>query len=641
MGEHTIQQGFDSAELREFTRKLLADLHALERMLVDGCIESGVTRVGAEQELVLVDSDWRPAMVNMEVLDRINDPHFTTELGKFNIEFNLDPIDLYSGCLREMENQISELLAKARQAAAEIDTSVVLTGILPTLEKSDLTLDNMTPMPRYFQLNEAMTRLRGRNYDFRIKGRDELLIEHDNVMLEACNTSFQVHFQVSPERFATSYNHAQAVAAPVMAVATNSPLLFGRSLWRETRIALFQQSIDTRTPSAHMRDLSPRVSFGRQWLKNSALEIFQEDLARFKVIMSTEVDEDPLATLDSGKAPELRALRLHNGTVYRWNRPCYGISNGKPHLRIENRVIPAGPTVLDEVANAAFWYGLMSGVADRFEDITQEMEFEQARENFVRAARLGLGAQFYWPGARHRQVPAQELILEELLPIARQGLTSLNIDPDDIDRYLSVIEGRTESLQTGAKWIIRSYDKLRQNSTRAESLSALVAGSLRREASGEPAHTWSLAKSTEAGDQRKHYLRIEQIMTTDLFTVNKDELVDMAAYVMNWQHIRHVPVENEKHRLVGLVSHRSLLRLVSETLDGHSATAKAISEIMNVDVITVSPETPTLEAIRLMREHRISCLPVVEDKDRLVGIVTEHDFMGIAGQLLEQFLREE
>jgi CBS domain-containing protein len=279
----------------------------------------------------------------------------------------------------------------------------------------------------------------------------------------------------------------------------------------------------------------------------------------------------------------------------------------------------------------------MSGLADRYEDITREMEFEQARENFVRSARLGLGAQLYWPGGR--QVPAQKLILEELLPLAHQGLTSLDIDPDDIDRYLRIIEGRTESFQTGAKWLMRSYDKLRQNSTRAESLSALVAGSVRREASGEPAHTWSLAESAEAGDQRKHYLRIEQIMTTDLFTVNKDELVDMAAYVMNWQHIRHVPVENEEHRLVGLVSHRSLLRLVSETLDGRSATAKPISEIMNVDVITVGPETPTLEAIQLMREHRISCLPVVEDKDRLVGIVTEHDFMGIAGQLLEQFLR--
>ncbi|MDH3254423.1 MAG: CBS domain-containing protein [Acidobacteriota bacterium] len=639
MGEQTIKHGSDSAELREFTRKLLADLHALERMLADNVIESGVTRLGAEQELALVDEDWRPAMVNLEVLERIDDPHFTTELGKFNIEFNLDPVDLASGCLRQMEDEIERYIGVARQSAARSGASVVLTGILPTLDKSDLTLDNMTPVPRYFQLNEAMTRLRGRNYDFRIKGRDELLIEHDNVMLEACNTSFQIHFQVAPERFATRYNIAQAVAAPVLAAATNSPLLFGRSLWRETRIALFQQSIDTRAPSAHLRDMSPRVSFGRAWVAESALEIFQEDLARFKVIMSTDVDEDPLSCLQEGRAPELRALRLHNGTVYRWNRPCYGVSKGKPHLRIENRVLPAGPTVLDEMANAAFWFGLMSGVGDSYEDITRVMEFEQARENFVRAARLGLGAQFHWPG--QPQLPAQKLILDVLAPLARQGLKSLGIDEADIDRYLAVIEGRVDSFQTGAKWIIRSYDELRQKCTRSKSLATLVAASMQRESTGEPVHTWSLATPADAGDQRKHYLRIDQIMTTDLFTVNRDELVDMAAYVMNWQHIRHVPVEDEEHRLVGLVSHRALLRLVSETLEGQATTAKPVSEIMNTNVITVRPETPTLEAIRLMRIHRISCLPVVDSANRLAGIVTEHDFMEIARQLLEDFLRED
>jgi CBS domain-containing protein len=638
MGEQKVQHGSDSEELREFTRKLLADLHALERMLADGVIESGVTRVGAEQELVLVDSNWRPAMVNLDLLERLDDDHFTTELGRFNLEFNLDPIDLHGRCLSEMEERLGTLLQKARQAAAEIDTSIVLTGILPTLEKSDLTLENMTPVPRYFQLNEAMTKLRGRDYDFRIKGRDELLVRHDNVMLEACNTSFQVHFQVSPEHFATRYNIAQAVAAPVLAAAVNSPLLFGRSLWRETRIALFQQSIDTRAPSSHLRDVSPRVSFGRSWVTESALEIFQEDLARFKVIMKTDVDEDPLGCLREGRAPKLQALRLHNGTIYRWNRPCYGISGDKPHLRIENRVLPAGPTILDEVANAAFWYGLMSGIADQYENITEVMEFEEARENFVRAARLGLGAQFYWPG--HSQQPAQKLILDELIPLATDGLTSLGIDSEDVERYMGVIAGRVDSFQTGAKWLIRSYDRLRQRGTRAESLSTLVAGSLQREASGEPVHTWSLAEPAEAGDQRKHYLRIDQIMTTDLFTVNQDELVDMAAYVMNWQHIRHVPVEDAEHRLVGLVSHRSLLRLVAAMEQGTATTARPVSEIMNVEVITVTPDTPTLDAIRLMRDNRISCLPVVEEGNRLIGIVTEHDFMEIAGQLLDKFLSE-
>jgi CBS domain-containing protein len=638
MGEHDIQNGPDSKQLREFTKKLLADLHALEHMLEEGLIESGVTRIGAEQELFLVDEEWRPQPLSLEVLERIDDPHFTTELGKFNIEFNLDPIDLSGDCLRKLEAQLNELLEKAYTGAAAAGAELVLIGILPTIDKSDLTLDQMTPMPRYYRLNEAMTRLRGREYDLRIKGRDELLVQHDNVMLEACNTSFQVHFQVAPERFARRYNIAQAVAAPVLAAAVNSPMLFGRLLWRETRIALFQQSVDTRAPSAHLRERSPRVSFGRKWVEESALEIFQEDLARFRVIMSTEVDEDPFDSLRDGRAPELRALRLHNGTVYRWNRPCYGISEGRPHLRIENRVFPSGPTPIDEIANAAFWFGLMSGVSLLYGDITQKMEFEDTRENFVKAARLGLDAQFTWPGRRN--TPAQQLILEDLLPLAREGLEELGIDRSDIERYLGVIEARVAQLKTGAQWQIDSFCALRTKCNRSESLAALVAGTIQRQRKGNPIHTWSLAEVGEAGDERRHYVRVGQFMTTDLFTVNQDELVDMAAYVMNWQHIRHVPVEDEQHRLVGLVTHRSLLRLVSENLSEAGRKAIPVSKIMQRSVVTVRPETPTLEAINLMKEYRISCLPVVEEGNKLVGIVTEHDFMGIAGQLLEEFLRE-
>ncbi len=636
MGEQEITRDPDAEQLRVFTKKLLADLRALERMLEEDQIESDVRRIGAEQEVFLVDSSWRPAPLALEVLEAIGDPHFTTELGRFNIEFNLDPITLGGDCLRRMEGQVVEFLGRATRAARALDGEVILTGILPTLEKSDLHLGNMTPMARYKELNEAMTRLRGREYDFRIKGRDELLIQHDNVMLEACNTSFQVHFQVSTEEFARRYNLAQAVAAPVLAGATNSPLLFGRQLWRETRIALFQQSIDTRAPVPAMRELRPRVSFGRRWVERSVLEIFREDIAHFRVLMSTEIDEDPFEVLAAGRVPTLPALRLHNGTVYRWNRPCYGISDGKPHLRIENRVLPSGPTPRDEVANAAFWFGLMSGLAGIYEDITREMDFEVARENFVAAARLGLGAQFAWPG--REKVPAQELILEELLPLAREGLAAVRVDAEDIGRYLDVIEERVRSAKTGSQWLIDSLAAMKGGGGRSERLAALVAASARRQAQGRPVHEWEMAALDEAGAERSHYARIDQLMTTDLFTVGEDEVVDMVAYVMNWKNIRHVPVEDNRHRLVGLVTHRSLLRLVGESLASAVVRAVPVREIMTREVVTVRPETSTLEAIRLMRQHKISCLPVVEADDRLVGIVTERDFMGIAGQLLENFL---
>lgn len=639
MGEQNINREQAVEDLRVFTQKLLTDLRALERMLSEGMIESDRGRIGAEQELFLVDENFQPAPRSLEVLAEIEDPRFTTELGAFNMEFNLDPVQLSGDCLRQMEQQLVGLLDDARAAADKVGVLVVLIGILPTLQKSDLHLGNMTPMPRYYALNDAMNRLRGSTYDLRIKGREELLVQHDNVMLEACNTSFQVHFQVTHEDFAQRYNIAQAVAAPNLACATNSPLLLGRRLWRETRIALFQQSIDTRPASGALREMTPRVSFGRSWVRESALEIFQEDIARFRVLLSREVEEDPFEAIAAGRAPDLTALKMHNGTVYRWNRPCYGISDGKPHLRIENRVLPAGPTPRDEMANAAFWFGLMEGMAREHGDISRKMEFGHASENFLRAARQGLHAHFRWPG-HAKPVPAHELILGELLPLATEGLAALGIDKEDSDTYLGVIRERVETPQTGSQWLLESLEGMEPESRLGERLVALVGATVDRQKGGEPGHKWPLARLDEAGEFRKHYLWVEQIMATDLFTVTEDELVDLAAHVMNWRHVRHVPVEDSEHRLVGLVTHRSLLRHLVERLSGESAKATSVREIMRTDLVTVGPRTSCREALDLMRKKQISCLPVVGAKNRLVGIVTERDFMGIAGQLLNDFLEK-
>jgi CBS domain-containing protein/gamma-glutamylcysteine synthetase len=637
MGEQDVSQPSDAAELRRFTQHLLTDLRAFQQMLDDDMFETGVSRIGAEQELFLVDRYWRPARNNMEVLEEIGDPRCTTELGRFNIEFNLNPIEFSTGCLRQLENDLNSMLAVVREAAARLETQVVQIGILPTLEKRDLTLANMTPRQRYAALNREMTRLRGTSYELRIKGRDELRITHDNVMLEACNTSFQVHFQVSPADFARRYNIAQAVAAPTLAAATNSPLLFGRQLWRETRIALFQQSIDTRPATPYLTEQQPRVSFGRSWVESSPVEIFREDITRFRVLMSREIDEDPLALLAEGKAPRLLALTLHNGTVYRWNRPCYGITAGRPHVRIENRVLPSGPTVLDEVANAAFWFGMMTGMDREYPDITEVMDFEDARENLVAAARRGLGSHMAWPERGH--VSSQRLILGELLPLARRGLASVAIDEADIERYLGTIEARVESQFTGSQWQVDSLAAMKSRTTEAERLAAVVAGAVTRQIEGKPVHTWKPASIEEAGDLKSQYQRVGQLMTTDVFTVSQDEVVDMVACVMNWKHIRHVPVEDGQRHLVGMVTHRALLRLLTESPDGRDQPAP-VSSIMTRDLITAHPETPTVEALRTMRENRISAMPVVDHDGYLVGIVTERDFMGIATQLLEGYLRD-
>jgi len=637
MGEKVDVLSDDSERLRLFMKSLLRDVRALEEMIHRGLVESGVRRIGAEQEVALVDRSCRPAMRSQEILEAIDDPHFTTELGKFNVELNLDPVRFGGDCLSVMHRQIEQLLGKLRAVAERFETEVTLTGILPTLQKSDLNLSNMTDLPRYHALNDAMTRLRGGPYQLRIMGVDELNLQHQTVMLEACNTSFQVHFQVGPDEFARLYNLAQAVAGPVLAGATYSPTLFGKRLWSETRIALFSQSVDTRRVSTHMRELSPRVSFGSRWVEQSVLEIFRDDITRFRVLLGCDELTNPFDDLENGRPPRLRALSLHNSTVYRWNRPCYGICEGKAHLRIENRYLPSGPTPLDEMANAAFWFGLMSALAAEDMDVRDRIDFDDAKSNFLAAARIGLDANLVWFDGNPR--PAPDLLLGELLPLAREGLALGKIAPGDIDLYLGVVEERVRRRRTGSQWMIRSLAAMKGRRGIDDRLGSVTASAIAQEKSRRPVHEWSLA-SVGGSQIPVRFTRVEQIMTTDLFTVNENELIDLVANVMDWQHIRHVPVEDDQHQLVGLVTHRSLLRVLGRgMLEGKNRTLP-VSAIMQRNLITVAPEDSTRKAMDIMRKQRIACLPVVKD-GRLVGIVTERDFMELAAQLLERIMPEE
>lgn len=638
MGEkRAITGSIDGEQRRSFMRHLLIDLRALSAMIEAGMIETGVRRIGAEQELFLVDRNWHPATVAMDLLAGIDDPHFTTELGLFNLEINLDPCTFGAGCLKAMENDLDTRIDFLRKLAAEREVEILLTGILPTLRKSDLGLENMTPMPRYRALNQAMKEMRGGAYEFHIKGLDELLVKHDSVMLEACNASFQVHFQVGPEEFPNLYNVAQVVAAPVIAAATNSPLLFGRQLWRETRIALFQQAVDTRRSIHHLRDRSPRVNFGRQWIRHSVLELFQEDIARFRALMASDVEEDSLAALKKGEIPDLKALRLHNSTIYRWNRACYGMTDGVPHLRIENRVLPAGPTVLDEVANAAFWFGLISALSVKYSDITESFEFEDAKMNFFSSARLGLGAELTWLNGE--TLPSTTLICDRLVPLAEQGLKRSGVSAEEIERYLGTIHARVASHHTGAQWTVQSLAMLRDQGTPSERLNAVTAAAIARQKTKRPVHEWEPARLEEAGGWKSNFIKVEQYMTTDLFTVQEDEPLDLVAGLMEWERIRHVPVEDKKHRLIGLVSYRALIRILARGGLTGEGIKGAVSDVMLKDLVTIHPEASTLEAIAKMRKHRIGCLPVVK-AGKLVGIITERDFMNVSADLLEQKLKE-
>lgn len=635
MGEHNVEQQADEKKAQVFMKALLEDLRALAFMLENGRIESGIRRIGAEQEMFLIDRYLRPAPVSLEVLEQAGDPRLTTEIARFNLEANLTPLDLTNNCFSRLELELNDVLNVARNAAATQNAEVLLSGILPTLQKSDLSLDNLTPVPRYHELARGVIRMRGGPLSIHIKGLDELHLEHDNIMMESCNTSFQIHYQSNAQEFTNHYNVAQAITGPVLAASVNSPLLFGQRLWQETRVALFQHSTDERSRPQLARNQPTRVSFGDRWLEHSIIELFHDQILRFRPIMVTQPDENPFAVLARGETPLLSALRLHNGTVWRWNRACYGVTDGVPHLRIENRALPSGPTIVDEIANAAFFSGLMIAFPENYADISKRMAFDDAKQNFFRAARHGLDAQFHWiDGHSHS---AASLILEHLLPIAREGLAHAQVASADIDKYLGIIQERAETRQTGARWITRSLAAIGSSVSRDARQRKLTSEILMNQKQDQPIHRWPIIEKAESEKWEQGYRTIGQFMSTDLFTVNPDDLIDFAASVMDWQHIRHVPVEDGEGRLVGLVTHRGVLRIISNGTRSADTEPLTVRQVMVENPVTVCPSTSSLEAIEIMRSHRVGCLPVVEG-DQLVGIVTSYDFLEASARLFKQHL---
>ena len=637
MGEQKVSILKDKNEMHRFMRHLLKDVQALKYMLENDWFEKGVTRIGAEQEMVLVDDKtYKPAPVAMEALAKMTAyPWVETELAKFNLETNLKPRVFEGKCLSEMEKENRHNLKKIKETLKTLNADILLTGILPTLRKFDLELHNLTPMKRYEALMKAITdQLIGNSYELRLMGIDEILVKHDSPLLEACNTSFQLHLQVAPKDFVKMYNIAQALAAPIMAIGANSPLVFGKRLWHETRIALFQQSVDTRTTHKHMRERSSRVTFGNGWLQKSVLEIYQEDITRFRVLIAGDIEEDSLEMIQKGETPKLRALQVHNSTVYRWNRPCFGISpNGKPHLRIENRVLPAGPTVIDEFANAAFWLGCMEGMAAEIADIRTVMSWEDARDNFGKAAQFGIDSKFTW--FKDEKITACDLVLKHLLPLARKGLKAKKVATEDINRYLSIIEERAKNHMNGARWTLRAFTKLKKQVRTDEAVSVLTACMLKNQSKGKPVHTWELPKLSDLKEYRPAKLKVEEFMTTDLFTVRKEDIIEFVAEMMDWRKTRYLPVENTKGKLVGLITSRMLLKVFNKRQKLNDTSTVTVEDVMVSNPIIINHDATIIEAMNLMKKHQIGCLPVVHE-DELVGIITEQDFLGIAGRLIER-----
>lgn len=631
MGEHDVQEQVDHGELRDFTRSILADLRALETLLDRGMIESDIRRVGVEQEMFIVDAQCRPMPIAHELLAALADPRFTTELARFNFEVNLAPQRLGGSFLRGLEADLEDVLATAGRGAAAFGANVLLTGILPTLRQEDLGLENLTGEARFRQMNDAITRLRGGSFPVRIEGIDLFDVVHDSVMIESANTSLQLHLQVGPDEFAKLYNLVQVVTAPLLAAATNSPVLLGRRLWQETRVALFERAIDDRSSAQLGRGLLSRVTFGNSWVEESVLEIFRENLARFHVILARDRGSDPMAEIERGVPPALSALTLHNGTVWRWNRPCYGVTEGIAHLRIENRVLPAGPTVLDEVANAALFYGMMLALEQSYDNVAEHMSFGDTKANFLAAAQHGIKAGFTWMDNRH--VSARELLLEELIPAAREGLRQVRTPESDIDRYLGTIEERVSASRTGSRWLLESLAANDGQLTHDARLQGITATMLEQQGSGRPVHQWRLADLNSRRALTARAITVHDIMSTDLFTVLPEDVIDLAVSVMEWRHIRHVPVEDAAGRLMGLLSHRALLEAHRGSDRGGGDRPISVESVMDGNPACVSPDVALPDAMEKLLDSESGCL-LVTSKDRLVGIVTERDLVKAAADLL-------
>jgi hypothetical protein len=498
MGEGVLDPIYTQQDLQRYREKIQRCLDALARMLAGDSFSAGPEQMGLELELNLIDKNVDPAMANQTVLKQINDPAFQTELGQHNIEINVAPRPLAADEALGLERELRAALNTANDAAHNTGVGLVMIGILPTLRADHFDRRWMSPTSRYALLNTQILAARREELELNMEGvplegclPERLRCAADSILPESGCTSVQLHLQVAPRDFAAHWNAAQALAGVQVALAANSPFLLGRALWHETRIPLFEQSTDTRSPELRNQGVRPRVWFGERWI-TSIFDLFEENARYFSPLLPQTEEEDPLAVLAEGGAPSLSELRLHNSTIWRWNRPVYDVAAGVPHLRIENRVLPAGPTVIDVLANAAFFFGAMRGLTELDRPVWSQMSFQAAEDNLYAGARLGMDAQLYWPG--NGWVRPDELVLRKLLPLAHDGLRSCGMSDAARERYLAVIEQRCVTRRTGASWQRATVQALAaQGADRPAALAGMLRRYLEHMHSNQPVHAWPSA----------------------------------------------------------------------------------------------------------------------------------------------------
>ncbi|RDH76926.1 hypothetical protein DVS77_19020 [Mycolicibacterium moriokaense] len=468
--------------------RLARSAAVLRRMVDEGWFVGHEDTIGMEVELDLVDPLGRPRLINDAVLNRLGRTDMQHELGQFNIELNIAPRLLSGSVLRDSEATLNAVFDQSHARIEGLGVRMVTVGTLPTLSADQLTVERISHNPRYELLVRRIRSARHRPFVVSIAdGCEPVEFTTDSVAPDAAATSLQLHLRVPPERFAAYYNAAQMIAGAQVAVGANSPYLLGNCVWQETRITLLEQLLDSRRPREVRRGAPARVRLGDRWI-NDPVELFDEIVREFAPLFPTLESEDPDAAVESGRVPALHELRLHNGTVWRWNRPVYDVQAGRPQLRIENRVLPSGPTVVDMIANAAFYYGLVRSIADADPAPWAETPFAVAERDLHRAARDGLAARLSWQGMK---LPVGQLVCEILLPLAAAGLDAWGVDADDRDRYLGVIEARVRRGRNGAAWqtaVVRHLEE--SGSERITGLHEMTRRYVEHARTGAPVHEW-------------------------------------------------------------------------------------------------------------------------------------------------------
>jgi hypothetical protein len=490
MGLKIDRDEFEESEFAEFGARLQRELQALAAVLERPRFGQGPLSIGAELELNLVGTDAGPAIVNHQVLAAAADARLSLEANRFNLEINAPPSKLAGFPFSALHGELADALRITRQAAEPLGARVALIGILPTLEPGDLQPQVLSDAHRYRALANGLRRIRGEPFKVDIRGFERLTSAAHEVTFEGANTSLQVHLRVPPEDFAHTYNAAQLATAVVLACSSNAPFFLGKRLWHETRVALFRQSVDDR--AAGDDDWrSARVSFGHGWVRQGAHELFEESVALHEPLLPMKSKEDCLAIVAAGNTPSLAELRLHHGTVWRWNRAIYDPVDGG-HLRIEMRALPAGPTLRDTVSNAAFLVGLALGLAPRMAKDVCRITFGQARRNFYEAARSGLDAELLWPRAPAPSPEPQRArdLAEMLLPVARDGLTSHGVDAREADEWLAAIEGRLRVGQTGSVWQLAEFEHHRRRGSAVRARRAMLTRYMDLSEEEAPVHEW-------------------------------------------------------------------------------------------------------------------------------------------------------